>query len=122
MFHICRMGSSTWYIRTKGEGRGQAKYVRLRKRGKGGFKVTYVRKKTGFFGPHNLKTFLFLYKRNYYIAINILKVRTHKGGSSQMRTIAYKGKGGQILAIFVRMYYVDDPDRLFARIASLQAF
>ena len=54
--------------------------------------------------------------------VNILKVRTHKGGSSQMRTIVYKGKGGLILAIFVRTYYVDDPDRLFARIASLQAF
>ena len=39
-----------------------------------------------------------------------------------MRTIAYKGEGGLILAIFVRTYYVDDPDGLFARIASLQAF
>ena len=26
-----------------------------------------------------------------------------------MRMIAYKGEGGLILAIFVRMYYVDDP-------------
>ena len=34
----------------------------------GGFKVAYVRKKN-FFGPQNLKTFLFLYKRSYYIAI-----------------------------------------------------
>ena len=32
-----------------------------------GFKVAYVRKK--FFGPQNLKIFLFLYKRRYYIAI-----------------------------------------------------
>ena len=27
----------------------------------------------------------------------------------QMRTIAYKGDGGLILAIFVSMYYLDDP-------------
>ena len=26
-----------------------------------------------------------------------------------MRTIAHKGEGGLILAIFVRKYYVDDP-------------
>ena len=32
----------------------------------------------------------------------------HKGGSSQIRTIAYKGGGGLILGIFVRTYYVDD--------------
>ena len=32
--------------------------------------------------------------------MNIQKVRTHKGGSSQMRTIAYKRRwGGIILAI-----------------------
>ena len=28
-----------------------------------------------------------------------------------MRTIADKGEGGLILAIFVRTYYVDDPRR-----------
>ena len=31
-----------------------------------------------------------------------------KGGSSQIRTIAYKERGGLILAIFVGTYYVDD--------------
>ena len=34
------------------------------------------------------------------VGMNIQKVRTHKGGSSQMRTIAYKRRwGGIILAI-----------------------
>ena len=32
-----------------------------------------------------------------------------KGGSRQIRKIAYKEGGGLILAIFVRTYYVDDP-------------
>ena len=42
--------------------------------------------------------------------MNLYKVRTHKGSSRQMRTIAYKGGGGGLnLAIFVRTYYVDDP-------------
>ena len=36
--------------------------------GREGFKVAYLRKKM-FFGPQNLKTFLFLHKRSYYIAI-----------------------------------------------------
>ena len=35
----------------------------------------------------------------------------HEEGSSQIRTIAYKGGGGErlILAILVHPYYVDDP-------------
>ena len=41
--------------------------------------------------------------------MNISKVRTHKGGSSQMRKIEYKDGGGVILPFFVRTYYVDDP-------------
>ena len=36
--------------------------------GGGWFKIAYVRKKNCF-GPQNLKTFLFLYKKSYYIAI-----------------------------------------------------
>ena len=36
--------------------------------GRGRFKVPYGCKKF-FFGPQNLKTLLFLYKRSYYIAI-----------------------------------------------------
>ena len=45
-------------IAYKGEGRGWV-----------GVKVAYVRKKKNFFGPQNLKTFLFLFNRSYYIAI-----------------------------------------------------
>ena len=41
-----------------------------------------------------------------------MKICHHKGGSSQMHMIVYKGpggKGGGGLAIFVHTYYVDDP-------------
>ena len=56
------LGSSTQYAHKNGEGRGQAKCIRLRTRGEGGFKVAYICKKKLFFlGPQNLKSFLFLY-------------------------------------------------------------
>ena len=62
-------GSSTQYVRTKGEGRSQAKCIQLRRRGERVFKVVYVHKRIFFFGPENRKSFLFWYKRSYYIAI-----------------------------------------------------
>ena len=47
---------------------GQAKCVRLHMKGEGVSRLrTYAKK--SFFGPENLKTFLFLYKSGYYIAI-----------------------------------------------------
>ena len=68
------------YVRTKGKGRGQAKCVRLRTRGEGGFKE----------------------------GGDIKRVRVHKGGSSQLRTIAYNrgGRWNLIFEIFLLTYYV----------------
>ena len=47
-------------VRThKGEGEGSSQMRTIAYKGGGGFKVAYVRKKDFFFGPPNLKTFLF---------------------------------------------------------------
>ena len=89
---------------------GSRKIRTIAYKGGGGFSVAYVRKKNFFFGPQNLKNLsFFLYKRSYSQGVKIQKVRTHKGGSRKIRTIAYKGGGDLILAIFVRTYYVDHP-------------
>ena len=61
--------STTQYIRTKGEGRGQTKCARLRTRGERGVSRLRTYAKKIVFEPQNLKIFLFLYKRSYYIAI-----------------------------------------------------
>ena len=71
---ICRWTASrghphsTYAVHTKEEGRGQAKCVRLPTGGEGGVQGC-VRTQKKFFGSQNLKTFLFLYKRSYYIAV-----------------------------------------------------
>ena len=53
-------------VRThKGGGEGSSQ---MRTIGEGGLRLRMYAKKI-FFGPQNLKTFLFLYKRGYYIAI-----------------------------------------------------
>ena len=61
------LGSLTQYVRTKGEGRDQAKCVRLRTRGEAGVQG-YVPLQKKFFWTTKSQNFLFLYKRSYYIA------------------------------------------------------
>ena len=62
-------GSSTCtYVQRWREGRGQAKCIQLHTMGEGGSSRLGMHTQKNF-GLQNLKTFLFLYKRNYYIAI-----------------------------------------------------
>ena len=53
------LGSSTQYVHKNGEGRGQAKCIRLRTRGEGGFKVAYICKKNFFFWTTKSQKFSF---------------------------------------------------------------
>ena len=54
--------------------------------------------------------------------LNILKVGMHKGGLSQMRMIAYKGRRGTIFGNFVCMYYVDDPYSYLCHESNVKLF
>ena len=54
----------------RGERSSQMRTIACMRGEGGGFKIAYAhKKKKKFFGPQNLKTFRFLYKRNYDIAI-----------------------------------------------------
>ena len=56
-------------VRThKGGGEGSSQMRTIAYKGGGGFQG-YVRMQKKFFGPQNLKTFVFLYNISYYIAI-----------------------------------------------------
>ena len=54
----------------RGERSSQMRTIACKRGEGGGFKIAYAhKKKKKIFGPQNLKTFRFLYKRNYDIAI-----------------------------------------------------